>query len=205
MPTFQRETLQFLIRQHSGLSLETISKNEKWQLPTFMLPNFISNHYSGFLPPVVLKFIRNGIWNGYGVKEEPVKSRIYISRDKATKRRLLNEDRIIEVLQAFKFTTVYAEDLIYAEQVQLFYNAEVVVGAHGAGLTNILFGRNLQVIELHPADMVRSHYFMICKACSFHYHYLLGSASNVKQDFSIDLVALRQVLDTLFGNKTISR
>jgi hypothetical protein len=201
MPAFQRETLNFLIQNNSWLSLQTITKNQKWHLPEFLLPTFISNHYSGFLPPDVLKFIRTGIWRGYGVKEEPVKTRIYISRSKAAKRRLFREDKIIEVLKTFHFKIVFAEELTYAEQVQLFYNAQVVVGAHGAGLTNILFGRNLQVIELHPADMVRSHYFMICKASNFDYHYLLGSAGNAKQDFSIDPNALQQLLAQVLRNQ----
>ena len=195
IPAFQRETLSYLIKNYPWFSLETISKNQKWHLPEFLLPAFISNHYSGYLPPEVMKMIRTGIWNGYGVKDESGKSRIYISRGKASKRRLLHEEEVIKLLRDFNFTTVYAEDLTYAQQVQLFYNAKVVVGAHGAGLTNILFGRDLQVIELHPADLVRSHYFMICKALNFNYHYILGSPGNHKQDFKIDPEKLKMLLE----------
>ncbi|MDB5261407.1 MAG: glycosyltransferase family 61 protein [Adhaeribacter sp.] len=205
MPAFQRETLDFLLREHPGISLQTISKKQKWQLPDFALPTFVSNHYSGFLPPDILNFIRPSIWHGYGVTEAPEKSRLYISRGKAAKRRLLQEADIIKVLDAFGFTTIYAEDFTYAEQVRLFYNARLVVGAHGAGLTNILFGRDLQVVELHPADMVRSHYFMICKALGFNYHYLIGSAGNSKQDFYIEPEKLKQFLTSLLENENAGK
>jgi len=200
MPAFQRETLNFLIQHNSLVSLQAISKNQKWHLPAFSLPTFISNHYSGFLPPAVLKFMRNGIWQGYNVKDEPVKSRIYISRAKASKRRLLQEESILKILEAHNFKIVYAEELTYAQQVQLFYNAEIIVGVHGAGLTNILFSKQAQLIELHPADQVRSHYFMICKALGFSYHYLLGSNGNAKQDFSINPATLKLMLQTITEN-----
>ncbi|KAA5544765.1 glycosyltransferase family 61 protein [Adhaeribacter rhizoryzae] len=200
MPAFQLETLNFLLLHNSLLSLQIISKNQKWQVPTFILPTFISNHYSGFLPPAISDFMRNGIWQGNGVKDEPVKGRIYISRAKASKRRLLQEEAVLEILKAHNFKIVYAEALTYAQQVQLFYNAEIIVGAHGAGLTNILFSKQAQLIELHPANQVRSHYFMVCKALGFNYHYLLGSNSNASQDFSINPAALKILLQTLLEN-----
>ncbi|WP_146897903.1 glycosyltransferase family 61 protein [Adhaeribacter aerolatus] len=199
LPVFQQETLSFLLQNNPLLSLQRISKSQKWHLPTFILPTFLSNHYSGFLPPEVLHFMREGIWQGYGVKSQPVKNRIYVSRSKASKRRILSEEAIIKILKNYNFNIIYAEDLSYREQVQLFYNAEIIVGVHGAGLTNILFSQQATIIELHPADLVRSHYFMICKALGFKYHYLLGSTGNTKQDFRIDSQALNQLLNAVLG------
>ena len=193
-PAFQQETLRFLIQNNAYLQVASISKKEKWHLPEFVLANFISNHNSGYLPRAVADFIRTNIWSGYGVAAQPQKTRIYISRAKAKKRRLLTEKQLLPILLAYNFQIIYAEEFSYAEQVQLFYNAEIVAGAHGAGLTNILFGRNLKVIELHPQDMVRSHYFMICKALDFEYYYLLGSHHNQQQDFKIEANALQELL-----------
>ena len=187
MPAFQRDTLNFLIEDRPEIQLVRIGKTEKWQLPAFVLPGFVSNHYSGYLPPEILHFIRTRVWNGYGVVDQQNKNRIYISRRKATKRRILSEEALWLVLQEHGFQEVFAEELTYKQQVQLFYNTELVVAPHGAGLTNLLFCRQVKVLELHPADIIKSHYFMLCKGLDFSYFYSFGSPSDEKLNFAIDV------------------
>jgi hypothetical protein len=65
--------------------------------------------------------------------------KIYISRGKAKTRKLLNEDKVINVLLKNGFSVVYLENLSVLEQVILFKNSKVILGVHGAGLTNILY------------------------------------------------------------------
>lgn len=195
IPPFQLETLRFVLNQNPLFTLVKIKTNEKWQVEEFLLPSFISNHYSGYLPPPVSNLIRRQVWQGYQVGQVAgTRSRLYISRAKATKRRLVNESQVADLLRTFHFQVVYAEDLSYRDQVALFYDAEIVVGVHGAGLTNILFGQQLTLVELHPEDMVRSHYFMICKALNFPYHYLIGDKATSRQDFGVDIAALEEIL-----------
>ena len=196
IPSFQLETLRFVLDQNPLFTLVKIKKNEKWQVEEFLLPSFISNHYSGYMPPPVSSLIRRQVWQGYQVYQSAgTRSRLYISRAKATKRRLVNESQVVDLLRSFHFQVVYAEDLSYREQVALFYNAAIVVGVHGAGLTNILFGDQVTLVELHPKDLVRSHYFMICKALNFSYQYLIGDTANARQDFGVDMAALEEILD----------
>lgn len=38
----------------------------------------------------------------------------------------------------------------FGAQVEMFSNAKIIVGEHGAGLTNILFCCNAKIIELFP-------------------------------------------------------
>jgi len=64
--------------------------------------------------------------------------RVFIKR-KAKKRVFLNRDDFLGDLRVQGFKDVFLEDLTFLEQVELFSNAEVVVGAHGAGLANLLF------------------------------------------------------------------
>jgi hypothetical protein len=67
-------------------------------------------------------------------------------------RRLVNEDAVIRALEAQGFQTVLAERLSFREQVELFATAEIVVGAHGAGLTNMLHApQQATLIELMNA------------------------------------------------------
>jgi hypothetical protein len=194
IPAFQLATLEFVLAGNRFITLVKIKKNEKWRVEEFLLPSFISNHYSGFLPAKVCGLIRQRVWQGYQVSRQAPRSRLYISRAKAGKRRLVNEAEVVSLLQSFGFQVVYAEALSYQDQVALFYNAEVVVGVHGAGLTNVLFGEHLTLVEFHPEELVRSHYFMICKALGFPYHYLVGDKANARQDFQVDVQALREII-----------
>lgn len=198
LPAYQLETLQFLIRDFPYFSLVTINKNEKWKVDKFLLPSFVTNNSSGYLPPTIADLVRSKIWQGYQVKESDKRARIYISRSQATKRKLLNEDQVIEILQKYDFQIVYAELLSYQEQVNLFYNASCVIGPHGAGLANILFCRKAAILELHPADIIKPHYFLAAKSLNFAYLYLIGSVSNTKMNFLVDSDALeKKVLQLL--------
>lgn len=63
--------------------------------------------------------------------------------------RLSNQAELEKVLSANGFQIVYAEDYSVAQQKELFSKAKIVVGAHGAGLTNMMFApRNSLLIEI---------------------------------------------------------
>lgn len=80
-------------------------------------------------------------------------NRIYISRQKANARRVVNEKLLESLLHEFGFELFICEQLSLAEQVQLFSNAEAIIGPHGAGLTNMIYspsGINVAEIAFHP-------------------------------------------------------
>jgi len=81
-------------------------------------------------------------------KQLSFSSKIYISRPKTVGRYLINEDEVLEALTPFGFVAYTLENLSLSDQVKLFSQAEIVVSAHGAGLTNMIFAQNLIVIEL---------------------------------------------------------
>ncbi|MBW8780582.1 MAG: DUF563 domain-containing protein [Verrucomicrobia bacterium] len=65
--------------------------------------------------------------------------RLYISREKAGRRRVLNEAALWPVLQAQGFQKTHLEDLSWEEQIAAFREAKIVVAPHGAGLANLTF------------------------------------------------------------------
>jgi Capsular polysaccharide biosynthesis protein len=65
--------------------------------------------------------------------------RVFISRRKASLRRIVNEGEISRVLEDHGFETVLGEDLSLTEQVRLFSKTTAIVSAHGAGLTNLIY------------------------------------------------------------------
>jgi hypothetical protein len=77
--------------------------------------------------------------------------KVYVSRRLARSRRVVNEEDVAEALLKKGFTILQSEILGFDEQVQRFANAEWVIGAHGAGLANIVWNKRpkqLKVIEL---------------------------------------------------------
>ena len=65
--------------------------------------------------------------------------RLYVGRLDALHRRVVNETEVARELEKEGFINVVSSRLSFAEQVQLFSDAEVIVGIHGAGLANLLF------------------------------------------------------------------
>jgi len=98
---------------------------------------------------------------------------IYISRTKSDKRKITNEEELLPILHSYGFETVYCETLTLKEQVELFFETKVLIGNHGAGLTNMLFmQKKTAVLELRYAgDANNNCYFSLASALSIHYFY----------------------------------
>ncbi len=91
---------------------------------------------------------------------------IYIARFDADRRKLLNEEKLAYQLENLGFKIVTLSDKNLTEQVQLFHNAKVVVGPHGAGLSNLVYSRNNPVlVELFPSPSDKKVYPFFINIC----------------------------------------
>lgn len=80
---------------------------------------------------------------------EAAGERVYVSRARAARRRVANEDALWDVLRARGFTRVFLEELDWSAQIAVARRARVVVGPHGAGLANLAFcASGTRVVEL---------------------------------------------------------
>lgn len=196
-PNFQLETLGFVLQDYPQVRLETVKAKEKWRCDTLILPSFVAGHFSGYLPEPVSVFLQNAIKKGYKTETNIPEKRIYISRSKATKRRIKNEAELVPILEKYGFEIVHPEYLTYRDQVQLFSDSRYIIGAHGAGLTNTFFAQKASVLELHPKDVVKSHYFLLSYGLGFGYHYLVGGKPDEKLDFEVDPVQFEKKVNKL--------
>lgn len=102
-------------------------------------------------------------WNPAFYKREYLKEselptpdlKLYISRGSKGARGIDNDEQIINHLTDKGFTIVRAEELTVEEQASMFARANVVLGPHGAGFSNIVFCQpGTKVIELFNAHIV---------------------------------------------------
>lgn len=160
-------------------------------LPTPAAP---SGHYNA----EVIRGVRDVLLSAYTDSKDQ-SDRIYISRHRATKRRIANEDEVESILHQFGFETVRAEDLSFVRQVQTFSRAQYLVSNHGAGLTNMLFmKRNGSVLELrHQMDHINNCYFTLASALNLNYFYQTCEPSSADPNpHTADLIVDPKTLET---------
>jgi capsular polysaccharide biosynthesis protein len=81
---------------------------------------------------------------------------ILVSRADAPKRALLNEELLLDIFADRGLERVALGNLSVGEQIAAMGQADLVVGAHGAGLTNIVYCRpGTTVIEVNSPDYIR--------------------------------------------------
>lgn len=124
------------------------SKIERASAPVYTVDNLV-------LPPFPLKCASDFEWIRSSILQNcspttagiDIGSNIYVSRSNAIGRRVTNESEVVETLSKYGFKRYHLEDLTLEQNAVLFRNADLVAGAHGAGLTDIFFCEDASVIE----------------------------------------------------------
>lgn len=79
--------------------------------------------------------------------------KIYISRKKASHRKLVNEEEVEQCLHKQGFTTFDFESLPIRSQIEIVASADEIVSLHGAALAHLIFAApNTKVVELFPEN-----------------------------------------------------
>lgn len=124
--------------------------------------------------------------------------RLYISR--SGRRRVSNEAEIREFLAGREFTIVEDRPRSLREQISLFYNAEVVVGPHGAALANLLWCRpGSLVVELANESYYPPFYKNLASYCGLRHGAVLTPSgrphwTRMEDGVIVDLEALKKQL-----------
>lgn len=125
--------------------------------------------------------------------------RIYISRDRASRRRLVNESDILPLLLDHDFERVFLEELPFESQVALMQAADVVVAPHGAGLTNVIFCRpGTDVVEIADPGFPNPNFYALSSAMGHRYWYVpaesIGTSHPLERDLTVSQSAVEGVL-----------
>jgi hypothetical protein len=159
-----------------------------YHLEKLILPTFLTQFGSGYLPSAYIQKLRETF-----LPQRPSKQchRIYISRRKSAigqkKRHILNEAELFAELEKFGFQRYCLEDYSLQEKIELFYDAETVVGAYGGGLTHILFSDRVNVLELQVMKKMQTYYYYIAKALGHNFQFVCADKANNRENFSVNI------------------
>lgn len=100
--------------------------------------------------------------------------KIYISRQHAANRKVINEAEVIAFLQQQGFAILLCEELSFEEQMSIFAQARILISIHGAGLTNLVFmPADSCILELRKQDDSEKYncYFTLSAVFGHRYFY----------------------------------
>jgi capsular polysaccharide biosynthesis protein len=169
-------------------------------LPTLTAP-------TGNYNPEIVQGLRTRFRDGRPGPSPPtaVGERVYLSRGKASKRRIANEADVQHELEAWGFRTVHFEDHPFEHQVRMAMNARYLISNHGAGLANMLFmAAGSSVLEMRKGgDGQNNCFFALASALDLRYLYQMcdtvGPGGDPQADIVVDTLRLRRNVELMLA------
>jgi capsular polysaccharide biosynthesis protein len=115
-----------------------LADNVVWRVEELIVPSlFLARRLS----PTTAAWYRRklGTTNDSRNKKRILISRRDASNDRVPRRRLVNEEALLEALRPWGFEAYQLSKLSADEQIELFQQAEFVIGPHGAGFANLVY------------------------------------------------------------------
>lgn len=119
--------------------------------------------------------------------------KVFITRSKALKRKILNENELVPFFENNNIQIVAMEDLNFKEQYKIVAEADLLISLHGAGLTHMLWMKqNSKVLEIRSReDSTNNCYFSLASDLNLKYYYFLADKTDNKStqltNFKIDV------------------
>jgi hypothetical protein len=173
-----------------NVEMRWIERGAVFRPERFILLPYLSGDCDGYLPPAYLARFHAAVEELFGLELHGRRTkRILVSRSQAQKRRLINEDELLEALRPLDFERHVLEALSLREQVTLFARAELVVAPHGAGLTNLLYAPGARgVVEIFATRTSQHlrHYRMLAAALGIPYTAIRRNEEQKDHDVHVD-------------------
>ena len=126
--------------------------------------------------------------------------KLYIQRGNTKNgRNIINEEEVISNLSKRGYQILKMDDLSVQEQIQAFSKAEVIIGAHGAALTNMVYcDKNTEIIEIYHPKYMPGQNMALAQLCKLRIKTLIGTeTSNSKIGTRSYLIPITQLIDEL--------
>ena len=182
----------------------TLKNGLQYQFRELLQPSFPGREtYSA---PWVAEFYRARLLKPQGIVQER-KLRLYVAR---SVRGLTNDAELWAALQARGF--VRLEPTTWEDNVRTFAAADLIVGPHGAGLSNVIFSpAGAKLIEIVPGDRPFPFFYSAASAAGLSYQGILTSPlTPVGREYrrlpsdephAVDVVEVLAAVDTFLARK----
>jgi glycosyltransferase involved in cell wall biosynthesis len=132
--------------------------------------------------------------------------RLLIER-KGPSRKIQNFLEVQEFLAKHGFETVFLEGMSIRDQISLFQSADFVIGAHGAGLTNLLFCEpGTKVLEFMPTVEMRPFFWLISEGLELRHGVQfcrIVDGDNFQATLNVDIAKLKNLYRIVDGGGRI--
>jgi capsular polysaccharide biosynthesis protein len=194
---FQKDSLQVLnIPSHQILSPTHSTHIEADELIVPSLPGPVFNVTP---QPRACRYLRSTFLQS--ARARTPHRALYITRADASDRRVINEAEIREEVIANGFEIVSLSNVPFLQQVEIFSDAKIIVGPHGAGFTNAVFCQpGSALIEFLPQWRKIDCFERLARFVGMEYRSIEGvrrgdsSAQVSESDYTVDRAALRGLL-----------
>ena len=162
---------------------------QDWQLKNLYFPSI------GDFSPHQINWVREKLLKGLEGSNKKPGGLLYISRSDANHRKVVNEEEVADFLENLGFQVLTLTGMPLSEQLELFASAKVVIGPHGAGLTNMMVApAKSTLVELMPDDEVNHCFWLLTNALKQDYTFVVGKKISPDRDFEIPIRGLEKVL-----------
>ena len=198
--SFQYETLRILnIPIHKILSDK---KNRHIEAETLIVtdhPWYKKGHVHDEMinmPEWIINWLRNKFLNHAEYKN--LSDKIYIDRSDSLFNhcKIINSDEVWEFLKKKGFTKIKLTEMSFKNQIGLFNSANMIIGPHGAGLSNMIFSNpNTKVIEFQPENYSNKFFPRVSEINNLNYHKIVSKSLklNINKSLGDIIVELEDV------------
>ncbi|MBT9611017.1 MAG: glycosyltransferase family 61 protein [Aquabacterium sp.] len=166
-----------------------------------------AGHSHGIFSAEALWAVRDACKHLMPPVNQTARKRIYVRRNSGL-RKLVNDQQISETLTKAGFTVIAPEELSFSEQVRLFSQAELVIGATGAAMANLMFcppGSRVHVLMAQHEDMPYCYWQRLADCIGINLSYGMGEVCAAHEkgfhaDFTVDINHIDRVLSNAEGH-----
>ena len=126
------------------------------------------------------------ILNKLKISQKKPEDKIYLTRQNASYRNLLNESDVVNILKSNGFKIIDLNEIEIIDQIKLFSNAKMIISSAGSSLANIVFcSPGTKVIEISPKysfdyeNIFKVRYEQICNQLNLEYLSIEADSINI--------------------------
>ena len=183
---WQEDTLALL--GHGAVSRLVLHPEKQYKIPNSEYCEFLNGKASFGISRILMETSARILCN---IIKIPTEHRvIYVPCTNPHYGKLVNEPDLISLLRGLGVHILTREALTMGERISHFYNAEVVIGPHGEGLTDVLFCRPGTLIwELLPGHYMNACYNHLAQMAELEYWGDVFETEDpvVSRDWRVDL------------------